>query len=127
MHIILTGDTMINHCINPLCDEKMQRLGIGELYSHEIREVTSLARRTEFFWICPVCAKFLTIRLDKLGHPTAGPKSELVDARWPLPGHDLRLAFLTGPGRRRPWSQCDSQDTPPVLRMQGNPVLGEVA
>ncbi len=86
---------MVNRCINPLCKEEMGRLGLGELYSHEIREEAGHIKNTEFFWICPECTSFLTIRLDKQGHPVAVPKAEVVEARWPHSGHDLRLAFFT--------------------------------
>lgn len=118
---------MINHCINPLCDEEMKRFGIGELYSHEIREVTSPARKTEFFWICPTCAIFLTIRLDKEGNPIAAPKSEAAGARWPHPGHDLRLAFVTGSGSRYASPRMHSQAALSVLPVLRSPIFGEVA
>jgi hypothetical protein len=118
---------MVNHCINPLCDQEMGRLGVGELYSYEFHDETGTPRKTEFFWICPACASFLKIRLDKEGHPMAAPKSEAADARWPLSGHDLRLAFFTDSESIHALHRINAQAIQRSADLPLAPVKGEAA
>ncbi len=53
---------MVSFCVNPSCRAEFRFLNGGELYALEKE-----SENTQFFWICPACARSLSLELGADG------------------------------------------------------------
>ncbi len=53
---------MVKQCVNSSCREEFKLLNGGDLYALERRTAN-----TEFFWLCPACAREYELYLDPTG------------------------------------------------------------
>lgn len=57
---------MVHYCANPVCHAEFWILSSGDLYALERRLIS-----TEFFWLCPACARPMTLGFDSAGAVSA--------------------------------------------------------
>jgi len=84
---------MKKRCLNHGCTEEWENLGVGDLYSLEIRASKDHRHHTKFFWLCLDCATRFDICLGVSGVITVCPQSIVSICRIPSPKFDLRLVM----------------------------------
>ena len=66
---------MVSKCANPVCSASFRYFREGRLFEIEVTAGQNAGpassqrkphRKVEYFWLCPTCAKELTVRADEL-------------------------------------------------------------